>query len=201
MAEKVPTINLLPHSSESFMTQFFNWALNIGRLLIILTEMVALGTFIYRFSLDMQTVDLHDKITSESFIVKNFNSAEDTFRDLQSRIATIQRYAPIGNRTITIFNAITKIGQGKVTFIDLLVDTKNAQIEVQAPSAVNLSQFLNALKADPDITNISIDKVENDSSNALITVDITATLKAAAFAQTEQQTNDTLNQTILDSNQ
>lgn len=201
MAEKVPTINLLPHNSESFMTQFFNWALSIGRLLIILTEIVALGTFIYRFSLDMETVDLQDKISSESFIVENFKSAEDTFRDIQSRIATVQHYAPIGNRTITIFNEITKIGQGKVTFKDLLVDTQSAQIEVQAPSASNLSTFVDQLKTNPDITSISVDKVENDASSAFITVVITATLKPAAFAQTEQQTSDSLNQTILNSNQ
>ena len=62
MAEQVPTINLLPNQGENLTTKFFNWALSIGRLLIILTEMVALATFLYRFGLDAQIVDLHDKI-------------------------------------------------------------------------------------------------------------------------------------------
>lgn len=197
MAEKVPTINLLPHQGESFFTQFLNWALTIGRLLIILTEMVALGTFIYRFSLDMQIVDLHDKIKSESFIVANFKSAETTFRDIQDRLDTTKRYTTIEGTTTGIFTDITKMGQGKITFKDLAVDTQNAKIVAQAPSSSNLSQFVTALKKYPSVTSVIIDKVENNTASAQITVSITAKLKHAAFAQTEAQTNNALNQSIL----
>src|SRR6266480_2874522 len=135
MAEKEQTINLLPQSGDSFITQFFNWALTIGRLLIILTEMVALGTFIYRFGLDMQIVDLHDKIKAESFIVANFKDAETTFRDVQDRLATVKRYTTVGGTTSEIFTDIIKMGQGKITFKDITVSTQNAKIQVAAPAS------------------------------------------------------------------
>ena len=197
MAEKVPSINLLPQHGESFFTQFLNWALTIGRLLIIVTEMVALGTFIYRFSLDMQIVNLHDKIKSESFIVDNFKSAETTFRDIQERLATTKQYTSIEGTTTGIFTDITKLGQGKVTFKDLAVTTQNAKIVIEAASASTMSQFVNALKNDPSVTSVVIDKVENNTADAQITVSITAQLKRAAFAQTEAQTNNALTQSIL----
>jgi hypothetical protein len=188
MAEKTQTINLLPRDSESFATQFFNWALSIGRLLIIITETVALATFIYRFSLDMQLVDLHDKIKSESFILDNFQSAEDTYVDLQNRLAAVKQYTPINNRTATIFNDIIKLGQGTVTFKDMTVNTQDATIEVQSDSTGALTNFVNALKNYSLITNVSVDKVESSPSSAQITLLITATLKEAPFAQTEEQT-------------
>lgn len=199
MAEKEKSINLLPHNSESFATQFFNWALSVGRLLIILTETVALATFIYRFSLDMQLVDLHDKIKSESFILDNFQSAEDTFVDLQSRLSTINQYTPIGNRTENIFSDLIKMGQGTVTFKDMTVNTQIATIEVQSSSTGSLTTFVNNIEKYPLITNVSVDKVESSPSSAQITLLITATLKQAPFAQPDDQKNGTAeqNQAVL----
>jgi hypothetical protein len=197
MAEKTQTINLLPHDSENFMTQFFNWALSIGRLLIILTEMVALATFVYRFSLDSQLVDLHDKIKSESFILDNFQTAENTFVDIQARLAAIQQYSTVGSRTSTIFAAITKMGQQKITFKDLTIDTQDAKIEVESPTVAPLASFVNELKKYPLITSVSIDNVASDPTSAEITVIITAELKTAPFAQGETQTATPMNQSVL----
>lgn len=181
MAETVPSINLLPQKGESFVTQFLNWMLTIGRLLIILVEMLALGTFLYRFDLDMKIVDLHDQIEAQSFIVANFQKSEDSFRDLQERLAVIKRYDTISTTTTGIFNDITRLGQGKITFRELTVDTETAKIEAQAASTATLSQFVSELKKHPTITGVSVDKVENSTSTSLISVSITATLKQSAF--------------------
>lgn len=203
MAEQVPTINLLPNQGESFINKFFNWALSIGRLLIILTETVALATFLYRFGLDAQIVDLHDKITEESYVVANFHTAETTFRDIQDRLTTIKRYSAVGQTITGIFSRITQMGQGKITFKDLTITTQSAKIEIESQSADAFSQFVDSLKNDPAIASVSIDKVQDNASEAQIIVDITATLKPVAFAQTEQTTGiqSGVNQSVIDQNQ
>ncbi|MGH7202850.1 MAG: hypothetical protein ACREHC_00205 [Candidatus Levyibacteriota bacterium] len=199
MAEKSVSINLLPQKGESFLNQLLNWILTVGRLLIILTEMVALATFIYRFSLDMENVDLHDKINGENLIAVNFKDSEMKFRDIQDRLATIKRYNSIGATTTGIFADITKLGQDKVTFKDLLVSTDNAKIEVQAPSVTALTQFTNSLRNYAPITALSIDRVATSPSTAVVTVSMTATLKPEAFAQSDKQTQPGIqsNATIL----
>lgn len=188
MAETVPSINLLPQKGESFVTQFLNWTLTIGRLLIIIVEMLALGTFLYRFDLDMKIVDLHDQIEAQSFIVANFEKSEENFRDIQDRLALIERYDTIGSTTTSIFSDITKLGQGKITFRNLTVETETAKIEAQAVSTAILSQFVNDLKKHPSITGVSVDKVENSASTSLISVSITATLKQSDFDRIEDPT-------------
>jgi len=200
MAEKVTSINLLPHKGESIMTQLLTWSLSIGRLLIILTEMVALGTFLYRFSLDMQIVDLHDRIKGESFIVANFKNSETNFRDIQDRLTTSKRYTTIGSTTTSIFGDITKMGQGKVTFKDITVTTQNAKIAVQAPSAAALSQFVTTLRNHPEVTAVAVDKVSNSSANAQVNVSITATLKPQAFAKEDEQPINAANRAGVDNN-
>jgi Fimbrial assembly protein (PilN) len=196
MAENEQTINLLPHEKENLMTQFLDWALTIGRLLVILTEIVALGTFIYRFSLDAQLVNLHDDIKTKSFIVDNFKDQETTFRDVQSRLATAKQYASVSNTTANIFEEIAKIGQGKITFKDLNVSTQDVKIEVAANSGSAISQFVNDLKNSPTMTSLSVDKVANNTAGGVITVYITATLKKAPFDSLDTKTSGTLNTTI-----
>lgn len=182
MAENtVPSINLLPQKGESFVTQFLNWTLTIGRLLIILVEIVALGTFLYRFDLDMKIVDLHDKIKGQSTIVAAFENNEKNFRDIQDRLALVKRYDEIGATTATIFKDVTTLGQGKITFRNLTVSAENIKIEAQAPSSAVLSQFVSSLKTHPSVTSVIVDKVDNSTVNSLVTVTLTATLKESAF--------------------
>src|SRR5436309_794525 len=96
MAEKAifkpRVINLLPQGGDNFGSQFLAWALTVGRLLVIITETLALSVFIYRFSVDMQIIDLHDKIGISSQIVANFKKGEDTYRDLHQRITYAKQY-------------------------------------------------------------------------------------------------------------
>lgn len=172
-----PSINLLPNKGEGFLNQFLNWAVNIGRLLIIITETVALATFLYRFDLDMKIVDLHDEIKQKSFIVKNFHTYEDSFRNLQERLALAKDYDRQASKNLKIFTDITDIGRGKVTFSNLSVSTETVRIEAYAPSATALSQFTSALKTHPSIASVSIDNVENSATNARIVVSITALMQ------------------------
>ena len=47
MAEKVKKriINLIPDKGDTLLSQFLSWALTVGRLLIIITETLALSVF------------------------------------------------------------------------------------------------------------------------------------------------------------
>jgi hypothetical protein len=181
------SINLLAKKENGFVDQFLNWTLTIGRLLIILTEMVALGTFLYRFSLDMQIVDLHDKIKRETLIVSNFKSSEENFRDLQDRLTTIKHYDSIGSSTFMLTRFITDLGMGKVTFKSIIVSSHEVKIEMQSSTPTPLSQFVQSLQKQPQITSITIDKIENNTARAQIIMAVTATLQRQGFADEEQQ--------------
>ncbi len=179
MAENKQSINLLPNKGDSFLTQFLNWSLNIGRLLIILTETAALTTFIYRFSLDMQIVDLHDKIRNQSFIVQNFKQSEEAFRNLQDRIGLAQKYDKIGGEVPKVFTDIAGIAKGKAVLSSLLVSNDIVKIEAQSNSPDALSNFTNELKQYPLIKSLKIDTINNSTTTALITVGMTAILKTS----------------------
>lgn len=177
MAENTKSINLLPQKGEGFISQFLNWALTVGRLLIILTETLALGVFFYRFSLDMKISDLHDSIKNQSAIVSQFKTTEDSTRSLQNRLSLAEKYDTTSGITPVVFSDVIKMGRGLVTFTNLFVSTDTAKIEAQATSSNALSTFVNRLRNYPGITGVDIDGVENKNSSAIIKMTISAHLK------------------------
>jgi hypothetical protein len=183
MAENIHAINLLPNKGGSLMDQFLAWALTVGRLLIILTETLALGTFLYRFSIDMRIIDLRDLIKNQSIIVANFKNTEETARDLQARLAFAQTYIAETDTAPSIFSDIIEMGRGKVTFRNLSISNASVKIAIQAPSAGLLNGFINQLKTHPAVTSVNISSVENMTSSAVVRMDITAGLNQASTDQ------------------
>lgn len=180
MAKSTNSINLLPGKGDTLLMQFLNWALTIGRLLIILVETLALGTFLYRFSLDWQIGDLKDKIKVQRAIVTSYKSQEDTFRDLQTRLDLLNSLDNESGNTPKILNDIIEMGKGYITFRNIYVSDSLIRIEAQAQSTPPLSAFVNSLKKYREVSGISIDKVENKTSSAEIIVGISAYLKNGA---------------------
>src|SRR3989344_9329514 len=85
------SINLYKGKSRNFIDRFILWTLSAGRLIIILTEILALSAFLYRFSLDRNLIDLNDKIKNEEIILNYLKKNEENFRSIQDRLSTIDK--------------------------------------------------------------------------------------------------------------
>ncbi len=178
MAEKTKKriINLLPHKGDSLFEQFLAWSLTIGRLLIIITETLALSVFFYRFVLDVQIIDLHDKIKAKSAIVDAFKGQEENFRNLQTRLLLAKNFDSKKDTSLSLLEDIIDLGKNKVTFRTIHMSVNSVNIEIQASSATVLNNFVKALKSNPAISGVSIDRVENSPSSGVVALGITAKL-------------------------
>lgn len=177
MSEKIQSINLLPNRGEGILDQFLAWALTIGRLLIILTETLALSVFFYRFSLDMKISDLHDQIKVQRAIVSQFKTTEESARNLQDRLSLAQKADSTGKVIPSVLTNIINMGKGKITFNSVEIEKERIKISAQAPSSNALNSFTNTLKQYPEITDVNIESVENKTSSAVIRLTIGAKLK------------------------
>ncbi|MBI5123487.1 hypothetical protein HZA75_06540 [Candidatus Roizmanbacteria bacterium] len=178
MAEIKPRkINLIQTKNEGLFNQFLSWSLTVGRLLVIITETLALSVFLYRFSLDMKIVDIHDKIKTESLIVANFKTGEETYRNIQSKIALAKDYDHTGEKTLNILKDVIDMGRNKITFTSIIVKMDAILITIQGTSAGLLYKFTQDLKNYPAVDSVSVDRVENKPSSSLATVGITVKLK------------------------
>jgi len=179
MSENV-AINLVKNRKPKLFDQFISWSLTIGRAVVILTEAVALGAFIYRFNLDRQLIDLHDKIVQEQNIVHFFKKNEDTYRNLQNRLTLAKNTIQLQNQLLKTYKDVTNLVPSDVGIHSIVFTTTNIHIDANAQSISPIANFVNSLKTYPQITSVSLDSIDNKASTGVITVGITATLKATS---------------------
>lgn len=173
---KPSSINLIRKPVILF-DSFINWALTIGRLVIIVTELVALAAFLYRFSLDRQLIDLHSKIKQEVAVVNYLKENEEKYRNLQNRLALASTFGEQGNSKVKLANDLINFSLSGVVLNNLSIQEDRIRINANLNSVSTLTSFVNSLKEYSTIQRVLIDKIENKSSSAVITVSITAILE------------------------
>lgn len=179
MARKDASINLV-EENVSFLDRFMTWALTIGRAVVILTELIALIAFLYRFSLDRQLIDLHAKIKQEQAVVSYLKDNEDTFRNIQNRINLASTLGTGSKESAKILNDIVSFAPPGMVFNSISEQEDRVRISANTNSVSSLSEFVKKLKSYSKINNVIIEKIENRTSSASITLTISAILKANA---------------------
>lgn len=177
MEKKQHTINLVGKNDVNFIDKFIKWALNAGRLIVIITEFTALSAFLYRFTLDSQIVDLHSQIGQEQETVKFYKPYEDTYRDLQDRLSLASNLSAKSNVKNKTIHDILNLSANSLSLNNLSLFDKSIQFDATARTASSLHAFVEALKAYPQITSVSIDTIETKPTSSTISVSIVANLR------------------------
>lgn len=182
-----PTINLFKDRKKNFFDRFIKWALTVGRIVVILTEGVALAAFLYRFSLDQQLIDLNDKIVQKQAIVKLLKNNEDIFRNLQDRLTTAKKLTQSGKDVTELTNSILNFSSSDFIVNNFFFSGNQIKIDASTQSVSSLTSFVNTLRNNSKIASVSIDKIENRITTGIIIVGITASTKTAKQPPTQTQ--------------
>lgn len=171
------SINLVKGQDKGFFDKFINWALTVGRLVVILTELVALLAFLYRFSLDRRLIDLHDQISQKQSIVKILKQKEDTYRNIQGRLALAATLTKTGQEKTQIFSDILSLAPPDFIFNNIVLSQDAVRIDASAKSVSSLASFIRDIKNYKQTSSVSLDKIENKTAGTAIAVSIAVRLK------------------------
>lgn len=174
-----PTINLAKNRGEHFVDTFFTWALSLGRVLVIATEAIALGAFLFRFGLDRQILDLNDRIKQEKVIVNLLSSNETTYRNLQDRLALAKTIDDATTTELKRMKTVTGFISSDMIVQDVFYSPTDIHVDATVGSIVSLTSLVKKLKSYDQITKVTIDKLENKASTGEYDFGITAVFKTA----------------------
>lgn len=177
MQKHAPTINLIPNRRRNFLDKFINWALGVGRVIVMLTEIIALAAFVYRFTLDHELIDLNDSVKHRKAAITFLKDSEMLYRNLQARLTLAADLESTGINPTTIFNDVVLSAPPDMIFSTIAVKDKKITIESKVQSVSSLESYIAKLRENPIIASISLDRIENKTSSAIIAVAISATLK------------------------
>lgn len=140
----------------------FSWALSVGRLLIIITQFIALGAFLFRFVLDRQIIDLNDTIRDKQAVVKFMEQDEKKYRALMSRLTSISKYQDEALQRQVLLSQIVEMARGKMEFESFSSDGESISVEGTTVSVNLLQRLINDYKSYPGVTGVSINSIENE---------------------------------------
>ncbi|HVT01455.1 MAG TPA: PilN domain-containing protein [Patescibacteria group bacterium] len=155
-------INLLGKSEVSFRDDILKWGINIGRIIIVVTELVAVGALAYRFTLDRKIVDLHDQIKKADLFVEAQGAKEADYRSIQTRLANIKTINDDAENKVSIMKQIlNSMSTGDFSSTNLTVNQTSISINGVAFSIFPINNFIDELKQNPNVTSISLDDISS----------------------------------------
>jgi len=176
MPNNLSSINLLKNKQVPLFDKFMDWALTVGRLIVIVTEIVAIAAFIYRFSLDERLIDLHSAIKEKQTLISLLKQDEDKYRNLQDRIALAGSLSEKNVKNNKIVLDIIGLIPAGVSIDSLTFNKDKITINANTNSVSSLTDLINILKDYPDVRSVSIDNIENKPFIGL-SVTVTTMLK------------------------
>ncbi len=164
-------INLLPQDPffETIIGKTLKWALSIGRYIVIFTELVVIGSFATRFSLDRQVTDLNSSIAQKQSIIESYGDLEDRVRTAQTKIDSYQQIDQQKN-IAEIFPQLSSITPRDVKLTELIIKPTNVTLGGTTRSQNSLNLLINNIQLSPHFFNLSVDRIETspDQINVLV---------------------------------
>lgn len=154
------------YTPTDIWSRAYIWLADIGKYLLIAVELVVLGVFFSRFSLDRQNNDLTEKINNSVALVSNDSWNDKNFlfanyQDLLSDVKTIRLGQDLNSSVINeLLNGVPQLltlnsfsfREGVVSFS--LTSTNSSAIE----------DYESTLKNNSDYTNVSFNIVKEGAT-------------------------------------
>jgi len=153
------TVNLLPEKEPEqypLPQKFYFWTINIGRAIIVLTELVVLAVFAARFKLDRDLNDLSEKIEIKKSIAESYGDLEARVRMLQNRLSVVKK---VKSEQIAFSNGLIFLAQSSppdFTLLNLNLAATTATLNAKATSPSDFAKFIAALSAADKVKNIAL---------------------------------------------
>lgn len=153
-------INLLPEKETSFIDKIVYFSLNYLRYIIVITQLVVIGVFFYRFQIDQRIIDLKESVDQKKEIV------EIVFPLIQeaSKIDKKSKEISFVLKKQQVFDSMMKyllsIFPETITLTELESTDNSLKITGIATNAKHLQAFFNLLKRDNKFSNVEFNNIK-----------------------------------------
>ena len=155
-------INLIGQEDLSHTPQgrIVQWAMTYGRYIMILTEIVVLGAFVSRFTLDRKLTDLKEEITQKQAIIEANVELETQIRTAQAQIDQVKKLIDGQAQPKDTLNLVESFLPLDVYLQSLDIKQNTLAMHATAKTTGGFAQLLANLKALKQLTNVSIGSIQ-----------------------------------------
>ena len=166
-------INLLPQKVISFGDKLSFFLLNYLRYIIVLTQLVVIGVFFFRFKVDQKIIDLKESVDQKKEIVEIVLPLLQEAEHLDKKSREIEKVV----KTQTDFDAMIKyvlsIFPETITLTNLDSTEDSLKLTGDAADARHLQAFFTLLKRENNFGSVEFKSIKKSASGYKFTMSLT----------------------------
>ena len=173
-------INLIPPQNfedQPTSRKLFLWMTGAGRVIVIVTELIAILVWLSRFRLDYEITTLQENIEEKAALVATSSRFERNFRKYQDKILAIQTVQGEKVRYSNGFETLATLVPDEVRITSLTFSAREIQVQAQATSAIAFAEMLAALLGSEDIEAVALSstRFSGDDGSYLFAISLAVT--------------------------
>jgi hypothetical protein len=156
-------INLLPKNKweKGVIGRLFFWALNIGRYVVVFTELIVISAFLFRFGLDKQLTDVNFDIEQKKTVVMSYGDLEAKWRHLQEQLKQVATAKAAGTDAADILNSISQMTPLDTNYTTINITKEVVILEGQTLSDIGLATLLAKAQIDSRYQDVTLETVSS----------------------------------------
>ena len=138
--------------------KILQWALSVGRYIVIFTELIVIISFVTRFSLDRQITDLNERIFQKKTVIQSYGDLEANVRLAQQKTQQYSQLVDQPNLS-EVFPQLTAIIPQGVSLSELTVQLGSINFDGTALSENSFNLLVNNLQLSPHFSSITVNSI------------------------------------------
>ncbi|MEN8253272.1 MAG: PilN domain-containing protein, partial [Patescibacteria group bacterium] len=128
-------------------------------------ELIVIGSFLTRFSLDRQVTDLNEEIFQKQIIIESYGPLENDVRALQKKIDEYKQVEQKENLS-NVFPTLQSLTPRGILYDELKISARKIELLGSASSQNSFSIFANNLQLSPKLGQVSINRISSDNEKS-----------------------------------
>ncbi len=160
------SINLLPRDpfENSTLGVILEWALVFGKWSVIVTQLIVMGAFLWRFALDRNLTDLRKAIARDIAVIKSYEQVERDYILTQKQLTQAKSAMSSQDSVIKTIADIERITPSEVWYDRISFTPTTLSMTAYAASLPAFGQFLSLVQTDPLFGGVKIGKLESSTT-------------------------------------
>ena len=156
--KKQININLIIRDQvgNSFTELFLSWVLTYGRYIIIITQIIVLSVFFFRFKIDRDHTDLKELISQKQAILESMSDMEAETRRVQGRLATIRAISADQDSLLKVIRFLQQNVPTDTVFSNLSIAPDHMNFQATSKNLKSFNYILKLLQKDRKFMDVTL---------------------------------------------
>ena len=162
-------INLLPPRDNNFTDRIIYFSFHYLRYILVVTQLVVIGVFFYRFQIDQQVVDLKDSIKQKSEIITVSNALLKDMKTIDTKIQSISNALEAQKKLESMYSYFLVTFPADLYLTKMELTGEGITLEGYTQNIKTVKQYHARLEKDKKFGEVKLDTIKREDSNYVFT--------------------------------